>query len=315
MPVVQTQGFNVGVLPSVNFADPRLLTANLSGILPAAEQGLGMYNKLRAIGDEARARPLREQLQALQLQEQQNRLAMAPLEQQLRLAQISEAQQNAAVPREVVQESVITGGIPLPREITNEGANFEDLKFSSPGYSPQVKTVRGLGIAGGGITTPFTKTETLKTGAQVEADMRKLEADISSKEALNTYRGDLGEAALQRAANAQKKIQQGKKLSQGVNPTTGTLIVTVQNPDGTIEQIDTLTIPPPSLLEKLIADAGGLGLVPPKNVAVPPPAKAARPAGQAPAFNTADEAASAAAAGIISPGDQIIVGGVPGKWQ
>lgn len=80
MPTVQTQGFQVQERPRVDFADPRLLVPNLSGILPAAQQGLGMYGNLQAIADDARARPIRQRLQDISLVNAENALALSPLE-------------------------------------------------------------------------------------------------------------------------------------------------------------------------------------------------------------------------------------------
>lgn len=296
MPVINTAGFQVQERPRVDFLDPRILTANLSGILPAASQGLGLYGNLQQIADESQARPTRQQLLQIQLQDAQNRLAQAPLDKQLRMAQIAEAQQNAARPIQVTDDISITGGTPMLPEIVNPGANFEDLQFKSPGYLPQIETITGRDVLAGGKIVPTTRTKTLKTGAEAKMIADKFALEQQKAEDLATYRTDMGQAALQRAKAAQDKIARGQKLSQGVNPGTGTLVVTVRNPDGTIEQIDTGQIPPPSILDKVMLGLGAFGQqgTPPVKPLVDQAADALG------GYKTADEVKAAVRAGTLT---------------
>lgn len=271
MPVINTSGFQVAERPRVDYMDPRQLVPAYGQIVPAASQGLGLYGQFQQIADEAQTRPTRQQLLQIQLQDAQNRLAQAPLEQQLRMAQIAEAQQNAARPVQITDDISITGGTPMLPEITNPGASFEDLKFASPGYLPQIETITGRDILAGGKVVPTTRTKTLKTGAEAKMIADKFALDERRADDLANYRQDLGAAALQRARAAQDKIARGTKIGQGVNPSTGTLVVTIRNPDGTIEQVDTLTEPiaPVPAQVQLIREFMGGGNGAPRSPAAP----------------------------------------------
>src|SRR5689334_3029565 len=91
--MINTHGFTVQAQPGMNYLPASSLVGNLSGIVPAASQGAGLVSQLAQISDEAQLAPLRRQLQQIQLQEAQNRLADAPLDRQLRIAQIAHATQ------------------------------------------------------------------------------------------------------------------------------------------------------------------------------------------------------------------------------
>lgn len=182
MPAINTGGFQVQNMPRVDFADPRLLTANLSGIIPAAQQGLGFYNGLQQIADEAQARPTRQQLLQIQLQDAQNRLGLAPLERDLRMAQISEAQQNAATPR------LIAGDVMIEDGTKEYPAAFDEFGVrtgpSETVIGDLVEVQSGREIGPGGVVTPRTVRKTLKTAEQRQNEATKQAASIRASDAL-----------------------------------------------------------------------------------------------------------------------------------
>lgn len=324
MPAFTTSGFQVQERPRLDYMDPRLLTPKYSEMLPAFQQGLGVYSGLQQIADEAQARPTRQQLLQIQLQDAQNRLGLAPMERELKMAQISEAQQNAAFPRELVENVTISGG-EKGAMINNPDAGFGNLQFTDV-FTPKTETTTGRRFIGD-IQSPFTKTKTLKTSAELAIEDRKLEADIAAREALAGYRGQMGGAATMNAksraeaqANAAARIAQGTVIARGADDSTGNLIVTIRNPDGTVEAIDTQTKPiaPVPAQVQLVREFmdGAPAASPPVRAAPAQPLRAAPGPAKAPVqFNTEQEAAAAADAGLIEAGDAIIVGGRPAKWQ
>ncbi len=182
MPVAQTAGFQVQERPRLDYMDPRLLTPNLTGLLPAAQQGLGLYGSLQQIADEAQARPTRQQLLQIQLQEAQNRMGMAPLDQQLRLAQISEAQQNAAVPRLIPGDITIEDQTRVFPAALDEIGNRTGPSDTVIGDLVEIQSAREVGP--GGIITPRTVRKTIKTAEQREAESAKQAASIRATDAL-----------------------------------------------------------------------------------------------------------------------------------
>lgn len=203
MPQNTGGGYNLSVLPQIQQVDPRLFTTG-GQFIGGLNSGFGAYGALQNIGDEAAARPIKRQLANIQLADAQNRLELAPLEQQLRLAQISEAQQNAAFPRELVDAVEVTGGSP-----SGAGAFVGDTgEFYEPKtFSPEVKTTSGKRYVGGDIT-PFTKTETLATPEAVELRDTKERLLLASEsrrlaeqESLAKYRQEKNNIARQVANN------------------------------------------------------------------------------------------------------------------
>lgn len=182
-----TSGFQVQAQPRLDLMDPRLLTPNLSGLLPAASQGLGLYSQFQQIADESVARPTRRQLLEIQLQDAQNRLGMAPLDRDLRMAQIAEAQQNAATPRFVPGDIVMEDQTQVFPSALNEFGNRTGPSDTIIGDLVEVQTGREIGA--GGIVTPRTTRKTLKTAEQREADASKLAASIRATDALAGQRG------------------------------------------------------------------------------------------------------------------------------
>lgn len=264
MPAVNTGGFQIGVTPNVQFADPRLLAPRYQDILPAAQQGFGFANQIQAA-------PIQRQLQQIALQQEQAKLAQLPVEQQLMQIRLA----NASQPVDSVQGvSVVdvprAGDTGLQPMLDENGDPVLDAngqqRFEIPaGYTPKTdqmiqSRVKAFNPVTGQIAYENRNTKVEKTAEQ-----------IANEQAVAGYRSDLGTAALQRASNAANKLALGKKLSQGVNPTTGTLVVTVQNPDGSIEQVDTGQIPPPTLAQQIVSGLGAPSPAP-QNLAVGQPA-------------------------------------------
>lgn len=177
---ITTSGFGVQVMPRIDFADPRLLAPAYGDILPNISRGAALVSQLQQIADEAQARPTRRQLQKIQLEEAQARLAQLPMARELAQLQIGEAQRRAAIPERIVEGVEITGGVPGLPEITG---TFEDMTVTPGEISPLVRTTRGRAFRAGGVEEPFAKTETIKTGAQVAAEIAHRESLIAQREA------------------------------------------------------------------------------------------------------------------------------------
>lgn len=319
-------------MPQVNFADPRLTTPQYGNILPSLAQGFQFSQQVQDA-------PIRQKLAQIQLQREQEQLAMAPLREQLAQIQLADAQKRAAVPEWIAGDVTLENAVsPYDYPALDENGN----RTAPMPLGDLVQITEGQQIGPGGVMTPFTQRKTLKTAADREAA-------AEAAKALNDYRGDLGQAAITRAQNAAGKIALGKKLSQGVNPATGTLVVTVQNPDGSIEQVDTGQIAPPTLAEQILGGLGAVGGKGPTNLAQSPVMQPLGSIGKPPRFQipagTVDEptqalisqlagafdagvaskpttsyatladAQAAAAAGTLKKGTKITIGGVPGTWQ
>lgn len=183
---ITTQGHRISVLPQIQYLPPSALTPNLSGIIPAASQGVGLATQIQQIAAAAQERPIRQALQQIALQEAEARLAREPAARQLQQVQIAEAQQNAAVPQAVIENvDVIGGGKELvPVDPT---ASFENFQIKED-FAPRVRVTSGQNIGAGGVKTPYEKRETLATAAQIESEAAKQAASIEASKALATHR-------------------------------------------------------------------------------------------------------------------------------
>lgn len=181
---VTTSGFQVQARPGIDYLDPRLMAPAYDRLLPAVGQGVAFGNNLYQIAENAQMRPIRKRLGEIQLAQAEQALEMAPLEQQRTLAQIAEMQQNAAVPIQITENIGLSGG---DMSRTGVGDTFEDFQITEE-LTPRVRTVSGYEIGPGGVRSPFQKTETLATAAQVRADAQKQAAAIEAQRALATQR-------------------------------------------------------------------------------------------------------------------------------
>jgi hypothetical protein len=173
---ITTSGFTVQERPGINYLPPSAFAPQYGNIIPSLSQGLGVASQFAQIADDVQARPLRRQLQQIQLDEAKARLAMLPLQQQLQALQLGEAQQQAALPEQIIEGVEVVGGEPGPAE-------FYDV------FTPRERITRGKNVLAGGLVSPFEKRETLATPAQVAADAEKQAVALESARALAAQRG------------------------------------------------------------------------------------------------------------------------------
>jgi hypothetical protein len=173
-------------MPGINYLDPRMMAPAYGSIIPAAAQGMGAAGDFFNMQENAQARPLRQQLSQIQLQEAQNRLAMAPLEDQLRALRLGEAQRKAAMP-EFIEESVdiIGGGREL--RAADPNATFENFQITEE-FTPRQRVTRGQEVLTGGVVRPGERRETLASAAQVAAEAEKQAVAMESARALAQQR-------------------------------------------------------------------------------------------------------------------------------
>jgi hypothetical protein len=185
---ITTSGFGVNVMPGINYLDPRMMAPAYGSIIPAAAQGMGAAGDFFNMQENAQARPLRQQLAQIQLQEAQNRLAMAPLEQQLAALRLGEAQQRAAVPQFITENVDIVGG---GRELraADPNATFENFQITEE-FTPRQRVTRGQEVLAGGVVRPGERRETLASAAQVAAEAEKQAADNAYRKALTVAKGE-----------------------------------------------------------------------------------------------------------------------------
>lgn len=257
---IQTQGFGVQVMPSVNFADPRLLAPNYGDIIPNVNRGLATYGNLQQIADESKLRPIKQKMAQIQLDEAMARLAQLPVEQQLQQIQLGEAQKNAAIPK-LIPGDVTIEEVVSPYDIP---ALDEDGVATAPmPVGDLVRVQKGTRIGAGGIETPETIRTTIKTGADRAAEMARQAATIKATEALAEQRGrdktyesqaliqgyqDALDAGDEATAALYKSLLDRKSMAPGILP-TGTvygrqLEKTAAQIGVTMEQVQALAATP-----------------------------------------------------------------------
>lgn len=164
MPAVNTGGFQVSAIPRTDFVDPRLLTPNsqiLSGIMDGA-QGV---NKLYQIAQDARMRPIQQQLAQIQL---------------------AQAQQEAAMPRIIPGDVVLQDQTRIfPAALDEEGVRTGPTETE---YGDLVQISSGQRVGAGGVITPFETRKTVKTAADREAQAAKDAANLEAINALAAQR-------------------------------------------------------------------------------------------------------------------------------
>lgn len=229
---ITTSGFQVTARPGIDYVDPRSMAPAYDKVIPSISQGLGTVGQFAQIMDEAKMSPLRRRLAQIQIQDAEARLALAPIEEQMAVARLQEAQQNAAVPHVLADTVELSGGERrlAPR---NLDAGFGNIQFDES-YTPRVRTTTGREIGAGGAVTPFSRTETLATAAQVEADAIKQNAAIKAQEALAAQRGrekafeseamirgyqEALDAGDEETAAMYKKLLERKSMAPGILPT------------------------------------------------------------------------------------------------
>ncbi len=229
---VTTSGFGVSERLNPQYLDPRLLVADSQPIFSGIQNGMNTVGQFAQIYDQAQSAPIRRQLQQIQLDEAKARLSMLPLEQQLAQIRLAEAQQNAAIPQNIVEGVDIVGGDAelVPR---NLDAGFGNIEFDER-FTPRERVTRGTSVAAGGVRSPFEKRETLLTASQAAADAEKARAAIDATKALSAQRAagktyesealiqgyqeavDSGDVA---GAKLYKSLLDRKSMAPGILPT------------------------------------------------------------------------------------------------
>lgn len=301
---ITTEGFRLSVMPQIQFADPRLLGGNLGSVIPGIASGM-------EFADQIQQRPIKRQLADLQLQEAQAKIAALPLERQLRLAQIAEAEQNAAVPREVIDGTrALDMTQVFPTALDDQGNRTgPDEKIIGDLY--QIET--GTRYGANGVATPFERKKLVKDAAARELEIRK-------QDELDAYRTSMADAAQDRARAAQATAEAAnlraqlaqqkldnpgyKKLGYGVSA-EGNMVYHLQNPKtGEIEYVDTGMKPKQSEIEQLMNMMRGGS-----SATTSAPANIVQKSnGTATPYKTLEEAENAINSGLHKPGDKIIVG-------
>lgn len=337
---ISTGGFNVGVMPNVNYLDPRMLAPAYSELVPAMSRGAALGQQFIGIRDDATMRPIRQQLADIQLQEAQNRLSMAPLEQQLAALRLGEAQQQAAVPQFITENIDITGG---DRRLAPVDGNapFADFQITEE-YAPRERVTRGREVLAGGEVRPVERRETLATAGDIErraaSDALAAQAEARlgrNQESLAELRTAQAAAATMKAENDRIRADAARMRAELLqnNPAIG--FVDVKRADGRTYRQFFQKQQPNKILHEIdrgeiggdIINFGGLTVSP----GAQPLAQSTSPAidsdvaelaglagagaGAPPSFASEAEAVAAAERGLIQPGQRVVVGGVPGTWQ
>lgn len=329
---ITTSGFQVQERLNPQYADPRLLTPQYERIIPSLSQGLGVASQFAQIADEAQSRPIRRQMQQLQLEEAQARLAMLPIQQQIQALQLGEAQQQAAIPEQIVEGVEIVGGTPGPAE-------FDDI------YTPRERVTRGQSIAAGGVMSPYERRETLLTGEQVGAEAEKARLASLTATALANQRNrgkEFEVSALTqliedaKAEGDDEKVQIYEARLNKLNTVRPVLssqdiydrnIAKAASDAGiTFDAAKRLADTPAGAAVLARAAASNKQAVASSPVPISLSAsdraliaqateELPAPTGVARTFATIQDAEAAAAAGILKDGTKIIVGGKPATWR
>lgn len=228
---ITTSGFQVQERPGINYLPASSFTPNYGSIMPAMSAGLGAYGQLQQIADEAQARPIRQKLQQIQLQEAQARLAQLPVEEQLRQIQLGEAQKDAAIPRQIAGDITfedVVNPADLPA-LDETGARTGPIPM---GDLVKIQNLQRVGP--GGVTTPDTIRTVVKTSAEREADAAKQAAALEATRALSDQRSkgkefettaliqgyqDALDSGDDQAAALYKSLLDRKSMAPGILPT------------------------------------------------------------------------------------------------
>ncbi len=331
MPAVNTGGFQVSAIPRTDFVDPRLLTPNsqiLSGIMDGA-QGV---NKLYQIAQDARMRPIQQQLAQIQL---------------------AQAQQEAAMPRIIPGDVVLQDQTRIfPAALDEEGVRTGPTETE---YGDLVQISSGQRVGAGGVITPFETRKTVKTAADREAQAAKDAANLEAINALAAQRttgktyesqalidgynaavtnGDAQEAAMYKALIDRKAAMPGilptgtafQRRVEQLAADAGITMATAESLSKTQEGMQALAQAAVANKAAARSPFGAPQLTAAQNELlhgaqepeftdrVGDILSRGSDGKSVPSFATAQEAASAAASGVIKNGQKIIVNGVPGTW-
>lgn len=93
MAVINTSGFNVGVMPNVNFLPAANFASGVENTIPNISRGVAFANQLQGISDAAVERPIKRQMDQIKLQQAQDALLSGADENKLRGLRIAAASQ------------------------------------------------------------------------------------------------------------------------------------------------------------------------------------------------------------------------------
>lgn len=305
---IQTGGFQVQAQPGISYLDPRLFAGGLTEIIPNIGRGASMVGGLYDMQENAQLRPTRAALANIELQEAENRMAMAPLERKLASLRLGEAQQRAAIPSEIVESVDIIGGgkrlAPL-----NPSASFEDFTIMEE-FAPKVKRTGGTRVAAGGALTPFMRDETLLTAEEIKRQNRRDDIALMAEGRRVREQASTASARSQRLALDVEKAKSPdfSKAREGLDSEGRLVTVLFNKKTGEQITIPTDLVPIKSESEAIqIINAltgGGEPKVDPKDTA-----------SGTPSFSTIEEADAAAAREGWKGTRRIMVGGRPATWQ
>lgn len=258
---ITTSGFQIGVTPNVQFADPRLLAPRYQDILPAAQQGFGFANQIQAA-------PLQRQLQQIALQQEQAKLAQLPVEQQLMQIRLANASQPVASLEGISLASTPRSGDTGLQIMVDENdqpvydANGQPRMEIAAGYTPKSDLMK---IGRYKVFDPLSRTtsyEDRSTGVERTAEQIANDATMAS------YRSDLGDAAIIRANTAADKYESGSwKNVRGTVDDAGNLVLQqIDMKTGDLRSVPTGRKPSMSEMEMILS-----GMKPGAGSTVPAP--------------------------------------------
>lgn len=337
---ITTGGFQISERLNPQYLDPRLLTPNYGNIIPGLSQGLGAAGQFLQLADEAQARPLRRELQQLQIEDARSRAGLRPLETQrrrLELAQpirtsLGNSIKRIAVPDELVPRLDEAGnpmldaaGNPIMENVAGTGGT--DVMLSE-----RFREVSPLTGAQNIVDVDERPIQTMEQGRNTESliDAREAAALAASERLRLT-----GERDAAKAENDRIKADAARVRAELLAQNPGVSYVDVKREDGrTIRQYFPKGEPGRIIHE---IDRGELGAEDflttlmrqqPKTAGVPVAPTAAGdfqsrtnsilgrgPAVDVPAFSTVQEAEAAGRNGLLKPGTKITVGGKPATWH
>jgi hypothetical protein len=183
---ITTQGFTVSERPGINYLDPRLFASGLGDVVPNIGRGLELVGDAYRMRENADLRPVRAELAQIQLENAQNRLAMAPLERQLTELRLGEEQRQAAMPvfkpGDIMFEDTT---VEYPAALDDQGMRTGP---SETVMGDLVQVTQGIEYGPGGVATPVTRRQTVKTAAQRAEEAALKAAQVEATRALATQR-------------------------------------------------------------------------------------------------------------------------------
>jgi len=145
---VTTSGFQIQQMPGIQYMDPRLFRPAYGDIVPSITQGAQAGNNLLQIYDQARERPIRQELQQIALDEARANLRYGPQDRALKRQQALLQIEKMSRPYE---------------EITNVGIvekpRYDPITEVNPDYLARLK-LGNMDLGEGGVPVPPTITST-----------------------------------------------------------------------------------------------------------------------------------------------------------